>query len=62
MSDYHGPLVLLVRTPFDGDPVREWLPAALAVASWYDPDNGVVWASSRIVADDVDMGLWDRSA
>ena len=58
-----GPLVLLVRTGFDGEKETRWLPAALAVAmlAW-DSDNGVKWYSAHIVADDVDMGAWDRSA
>ena len=59
-----GDLVLLVRTMFDGQVVRDWLPAQLAVALVaYDPDNGDVWYSARIVADweDCDLGLWDRS-
>ena len=46
----------------DGETVRDWLPAQLAVALVaYDPDNGDTWVSARIVADDVDMGAWDRS-
>ena len=62
MNDLLGPLVLLVRHGFDGEISSEWLPAALAVAlvGW-DPDNGKVWSSARIVADDIDMGAWDRS-
>jgi len=63
MDDF-GRLVLVVTTPFDGDPVSEWMPAALAVASvGWDADNGVKWYSARIVADfdDCDLGLWDRS-
>ena len=37
-----GRLVLVVKTPFDGDPVSEWMPAALAVASvaGWDSENG----------------------
>ena len=61
MSDY-GQLVLVVKTPFDGDPVSEWMPAALAVASvGWDAENGEKWFSARIIADDMDMGQWDRS-
>ena len=61
-----GPLVLLVRTGFDGEKETRWLPAAAAVAllAW-DCDNGNEnggWYSARVVADDVDMGAWDRSA
>jgi hypothetical protein len=39
------------------------MPAALAVASvaGWDAENGEKWYSARIVADDVDMGAWDRS-
>ena len=59
------PLVLLVLTPFDGDPVRELMPAALAVlsVSGWDAENGDKWYSARIVADweDCDLGKWDRS-
>lgn len=58
-----GDLVLLVRTLWDGRIVRAWMPAMLAVAEvGYHCDNGDVYLSARIVADDVDMGLWDRSA
>ena len=64
MDDF-GRLVLVVKTPFDGDPVSEWMPAALAVASvaGWDSENGTRWVSARIVADweDCDLGLWDRS-
>ena len=55
------PLVLLVLTPFDGDPVSLWLPAPLAVACLWSEEMGREWYSARIVADDVDMGAWDRS-
>lgn len=62
MNSDFGRLVLVVKTPFDGDPVSEWMPAALAIASvGWDTENGERWYSARIVADDVDMGLWDRS-
>jgi hypothetical protein len=62
VPELFGEWVLLVRTPFDGDPVAVWLPAAVAVALCrFDPDNGETWASARIVADDCDMGAWDRS-
>lgn len=58
-----GPTVLLVRTSFDGDICREWLPAVLALESLAsDPDNGEVWSSGRVLADDVDMSQWDKSA
>lgn len=58
-----GPMVMVVRTPVDGDPVRQWLPVAVAVADLgWNEDNGVEWASARIVAFDVDLGAWDRSA
>lgn len=61
----HGDWVQVVKTPFDGDPVSEWMPAALAVASvaGWDAENGAKWYSARIVADweDCDLGLWDRS-
>jgi hypothetical protein len=63
--DNYGRLVLVVKTPFDGDPVSEWMPAALAVASvaGWDSENGTRWVSARIVADweDCDLGRWDRS-
>ena len=57
------PLVLLVLTPFDGDPVSLWLPAPLAVACLWSDEMGRQWCSARIVADfeDCDLGLWDRS-
>ena len=59
---YLGPLVLVVRTTLDGVE-SEWLPALLAVeACGYDARNGDDVLSARIVADDVDMGAWDRSA
>ena len=54
------PLVLLVLTPFD--PVSLWLSAPLAVACLWNEEMCKVWASARIIADDVDMGAWDRSA
>ncbi len=55
-------LVLLVRTRFDGKIERAWMPPILAVAEiGYHQDNGTVYQSARIVADDVDMGMWDRS-
>ena len=58
-----GPLVLLVRTGFDGEKETRWLPAALAVAMvGYDEDNGVKWYSAHIYADGCEMGDWDRSA
>lgn len=59
MSD----LVYLVRTRFDGGIEHDWLPAWLAVAEvGYHQDNGSIYASARIIADDIDMGAWDRSA
>ena len=62
MNSDFGQLVLVVKTPIDGDPVSEWMPAALAVASvGWDSENGERWYSARIVADDMDMGAWDRS-
>lgn len=62
MSEILGPLVLLVRTPYDGEVERAWLPAAAAVAlAVWDVENGKKWYSAHIVADDVDMGAWDRS-
>ncbi|MFA5376937.1 MAG: hypothetical protein WC455_14400 [Dehalococcoidia bacterium] len=61
----HGEWVWVVKTPWDGDPVRELMPAALAVlsVSGWDAENGDKWYSARIVADweDCDMGKWDRS-
>ena len=63
MTDTFGPLVMLVRTGFDGEVDTRWLPAAAAVAlEGWDCENGVKWYSAHIVADDVDMGAWDRSA
>ena len=63
MTDPFGPLVLLVRTSFDGEIETRWLPAAMAVAmAGWDEDNGVVWYSAHIYADGCDMGNWDRSA
>ena len=53
--------VLLVRTDFDGGVNVMALPAAVAVLMLHDGDMGVLWYSARIVADDMDMGLWDRS-
>jgi hypothetical protein len=56
-----GPLVLVVRTTLDGVE-SEWLPALLAVElCGYDERNGDDVLSAHIVADDVDMGAWDRS-
>ena len=59
----HGEWVWVIKTPWDGDPVAELMPAALAVASvaGWDAENGEKWYSARIIADDVDMGMWDRS-
>lgn len=63
MSDsFLGPLVYLVRTDFDGYVETKVLPVMEALEALYDPDNGLIWYSLRIVADDVDMGLWERSA
>lgn len=57
-----GDLVLLVRTRQDGRVERDWMPASIAIIECgYHSDNGVVYRSARIIADDVDMGLWDRS-
>jgi hypothetical protein len=61
MSDVLGETVLVVVTLRDGQPERLWMPAGLAVlfvqqATWDD-----TIASARIIADDVDMGAWDRS-
>ena len=39
------PLVLLVLTPFDGDPVSLWLPAPLAVACLWSDEMGYLQAS-----------------
>jgi len=50
-----------VRTDFDGGVNVMALPAAVAVLMLHDGDMGVLWYSARIVADDVDMGMWDRS-
>lgn len=62
MPDTFGPLVLLVRTGFDGEKESRWLPAALAVAMLgWDEENGELWYSAYIYADEVDMGAWDRS-
>lgn len=62
MSATFGSLVLVVRRGFDGEVETAWLPAAAAVfLVLYDADNGVKWYSAHIVADDVDMGQWDRS-
>ena len=58
-----GDMVLLVRTRFDGSIVRAWMPAALAIAEvGYNCNNGDIYVSARIIADDVEMGAWDRSA
>jgi hypothetical protein len=58
MDGILGPLVLLVLTPFDGDPEQFWLPVVLALlglsAACYDEDI----YSARIVADDVNMRDW----
>ena len=60
--DPFGPLVLVVRTGFDGEKESRWLPAAVAVAMLgWDDENGEDWYSAHIYADDADMGLWDRS-
>jgi hypothetical protein len=65
MSDVFGETVLVVFTlkdvPPEVPPEHEWMPAGLAVlfvqqATWDD-----TIASARIIADDVDMGAWDRS-
>jgi hypothetical protein len=66
MSDVLGETVLVVFTlkdvtPRDGQPECMWMPAGLAVlfvqqATWDD-----TIASARIIADDVDMGAWDRT-
>jgi hypothetical protein len=54
--------VLLIRVTFDGDIVREYMLPEFAVSSLiYDEDNGVIYEKAWIVADDVDMGMWDRS-
>jgi hypothetical protein len=58
-----GELVLLVRRRFDGTIERDWMPSILAVAECgYHSDNGSLYEAAWIVADDVDMGMWDRSA
>ena len=55
-------MVLLIRTRRDGTVVRAWMPHYIAVAEvGYHERNGWEYASARIVADDIDMGLWDRS-
>jgi hypothetical protein len=57
-----GELVLLVRRRFDGIIERAWMPPILAVAEiGYQELNGIVYEAAWIVADDVDMGAWDRS-
>ena len=54
--------VLLVRTTFDGEIICAWMPPILAVAeAGYHSDNGTIYYSCRIIADDTNMGLWDRS-
>ncbi|MFA6174727.1 MAG: hypothetical protein WC701_13750 [Kiritimatiellales bacterium] len=50
-----------MRTDFDGGVNVMALPAAVAVLMLHDGDMGEKWYSARIVADDVDMGMWDRS-
>lgn len=58
-----GPLVMLVRVDRHGKHHRQAMPAALAVLfAGHDVLNGVHWVRAWIVADDVDMGAWDRSA
>lgn len=61
LSSSYGEEVLLVRTGFDGEIDRTYIPAAIAVLALMDGDMGVVWASARIVTDEVNLGLWDRS-
>ena len=54
--------VLLVRVTFDGVTITEWMePEEAAMLARHDPDNGVTWARAWIVADDVNMGDWDRT-
>lgn len=56
-------MVMLVRVDRQGKFHRQAMPAALAVMlAGHDVLNGVHWVRAWIVADDVDMGMWDRSA
>jgi hypothetical protein len=62
MDTFLGPLVLVVRTTLDGVE-REWLPVLYALDECANSKrNGVDVVSAHIVADDEDMGAWDRSA
>ena len=56
------PLVLLVRVDHDGETDSQWLPVDDAVMlARHDPDNGAIWCRVWIVADDVNLGEWDRT-
>jgi hypothetical protein len=48
-EDLLGPNVLVVRTLFNGETCKEWLPAAVAADHMmHHPLNGVVYRSARI--------------
>ena len=61
-DETEGEMVYLVRTRMDGSVEHDWMPASVAVAEvGYHQENGSLYRSARIVADDVNMGAWDRS-